>query len=168
MRVTPFIETLPYALYRAEQVREFDRIAIQEFGIPGSELMERAGSRAFQLLQERWPQVTRITVVCGAGNNAGDGYVVARLARQAGLHVQLLSLADPLKLTGDALAMADAWRQLGGEITPYQSLPRETELIVDAILGTGLEREVVGYWAEAVQASMTIQPRCWRSTSLPV
>ncbi len=135
-----------------QQVREFDRIAIQEFGIPGAELMERAGSRAFQLLQELWPQAARITVVCGAGNNAGDGYVVARLARQAGLQVQILSLSDPLKLTGDALAMADAWQQLGGEIEPYEALPRATELIVDALLGTGLERDVTGYWAEAVQA----------------
>lgn len=148
----PFTETLPYALYRAEQVREFDRIAIQEFGIPGAELMERAGSRAFQLLQELWPQLEHVTVICGVGNNAGDGYVVARLAKQAGLDVQLLSLGDPGKLKGDALAMADAWRQPGGEIKSFEGLPRETGLIVDAILGTGLEREVTGRWAEAIHA----------------
>lgn len=148
----PFTETLPYALYRAEQVREFDRIAIQEFGIPGAELMQRAGSRAFQLLQELWPQATHITVICGVGNNGGDGYVVARLARQAGLQVQLLSLGDPAKLHGDALVMADAWREQAGEIDPYAGLPKKTDLIVDAVLGTGLEREVTGHWAEALQA----------------
>ena len=66
MRVMPFTETLPYALYRAEQVREFDRIAIEEFGIPGAELMERAGSRAFQLLRELWPEVRAIRSPCTA------------------------------------------------------------------------------------------------------
>lgn len=152
MRVMPFTEDLPYALYRAEQVREFDRIAIQEFEIPGAELMERAGGRAFQLMQMRWPQAARITVICGAGNNGGDGYVLARLALKAGLQVELRSLADPAKLEGDAQVMADAWRELGGEILPYAGFSRETELIVDAILGTGLEREVSGVWAEAIEA----------------
>lgn len=148
----PYTEALPYALYRAEQVREFDRIAIQEYGIPGAELMERAGSRCFQLMRELWPEARQITLVCGAGNNAGDGYVVARLARQAGLVVRLLTLADPARLRGDALTMADAWRALGGEIEPYHELPKKTDLIVDAILGTGLEREVTGSWAEVIAA----------------
>ncbi|MDJ0807018.1 MAG: NAD(P)H-hydrate dehydratase [Gammaproteobacteria bacterium] len=152
MRVMPFTENLPYALYRAEQVREFDRIAIQEFGIPGAELMERAGSRSFQLLQTLWPRVRRITVVCGAGNNGGDGYVVARLAHQAGIQVELLSLGDPARLEGDALGMAEAWWELGGEVRPFDGLSRETELIVDGILGTGLQREVTGRWAEAIEA----------------
>jgi NAD(P)H-hydrate epimerase len=152
MRVMPFTETIPYALYRAEQVREFDRIAIQEYGIPSAELMLRAGSRAFQLIEHRWPQARRILVVCGAGNNGGDGYVVARLAKQAGLEVQLYTLADPAKLRGDALSMADAWCAAGGEIEPFGGLPKQCDLIVDAILGTGLEREVSGDWAAAIEA----------------
>jgi NAD(P)H-hydrate epimerase len=152
MRVMPFTETLPYALYRAEQVREFDRIAIQEYGIPGAELMLRAGSRAFELIEYRWPEARRMVIVCGAGNNAGDGYVVARLARQAGREVRLFSLADPAKLKGDALTMAHAWRTAGGEIEPYTGLPAQCDLLVDAILGTGLEREVTGTWAEAIEA----------------
>lgn len=152
MRVIPSTETLPYALYRAEQVREFDRIAIQEYGIPGAELMLRAGTRTYQLIEQLWPTAARIAIVCGAGNNGGDGYVVARLAKQAGRQVRLFSLADPTKLHGDALTMADAWRASGGEIEPYAGLPARCELIVDAILGTGLEREVSGAWAEAIQA----------------
>jgi NAD(P)H-hydrate epimerase len=150
MRAMPFIETLPNALYRADQVREFDRIAIQEFAIPGAELMERAGSRAFQLLRDVWPEVASVTIVCGAGNNAGDGYVVARLAKQQGLEVLLLSLTDPRKLKGDAAGMAERWRSAGGEIQPYGGLPKRTGVIVDAILGTGLERPVEGAWASAV------------------
>jgi NAD(P)H-hydrate epimerase len=152
MRVMPFTETLPYALYRAEQVREFDRIAIQENGIPGAELMLRAGSRAFQLIEHLWPKATRLVIVCGVGNNAGDGYVVARLARQAGRQVRLFSLADPARLKGDALTMAEAWRSAGGEIESYTGLPAQCDLLVDAILGTGLEREVTGDWAEVIEA----------------
>lgn len=93
---------LPFALYRAAQVRELDRIAIQERGIPGYTLMSRAGEAAFQRLRQHWPEARRIVIACGGGNNGGDGYVVARLARQAGLEVQVLTLADPETLRGDA------------------------------------------------------------------
>ena len=101
---------LPFALYRAAQVRELDRIAIQERGIPGYTLMNRAGDAAFQRLRLRWPNARRIAVICGGGNNGGDGYVVARLARQAGLEVQVLTLADPQTLRGDAQT---AWQDAG-------------------------------------------------------
>ena len=151
MRVMPRKQQLPYALYRAEQVREFDRIAIEEYGIAGSELMQRAGTRAFELLRERWPEAGEIAVVCGVGNNAGDGYVLARLATQAGLKVQLLQLGDPAKLRGDALAKAEAWRAEGGAIEAYQGLSGRIDLIVDAILGTGLERAVSGSWRKAIE-----------------
>jgi NAD(P)H-hydrate epimerase len=152
MRVMPFTETLPYALYRADQVREFDRIAIQEYGIPGAELMERAGSRAFQLLQTLWPAAKEILILCGSGNNGGDGYVVARLAKQAGIQARVLLLSDPAKVKGDALAMLRAWQEAGGEVEPYEGLPKRCDLIVDALLGTGLEREVSGRWAQAIEA----------------
>ncbi|HEX2245524.1 MAG TPA: NAD(P)H-hydrate epimerase, partial [Gammaproteobacteria bacterium] len=76
---------LPSMLYRADQVRLLDRYAIETCGIAGAILMERAGTAAFAVLRERWPGVRRISVLCGMGNNGGDGYVVARLAQQAGL-----------------------------------------------------------------------------------
>ena len=89
----------PLALYRAQQSREMDRRAI-DGGIPGFELMCRAGEAAFAQLQRRWPQARRIEVFCGGGNNGGDGYVVAALAKQAGLAVRLWALSNKLK--GDA------------------------------------------------------------------
>jgi NAD(P)H-hydrate epimerase len=150
MRVMPHIEKLPYTLYRASQVRAFDRIAIEEFAIPGAELMERAGSRAYQYMKQRWPNLSEIVVVCGMGNNGGDGYVVARLASQDGLQVRVLQLGDALQLKGDALMMAESWTALGHPIEPFGDLGNP-DLIVDAILGTGLEREVVGNWASAIK-----------------
>jgi NAD(P)H-hydrate epimerase len=146
----PSTDQLPYALYTAAQVREFDRIAIEEYGLPGGDLMERAGARAFHRLQQRWPGVSEILVVCGIGNNGGDGFVLARHALQGGLRVRVLQLGDAERLRGDALTMAAAWQAQGGEIEPYQGLPGKPGLIVDAILGTGLERDVDGHWAAAI------------------
>ncbi len=143
---------LPFELYRAAQVRELDRIAIEDRGIPGYTLMSRAGEAAFELLRQRWPDACRITVVCGGGNNAGDGYVVARLARQTGLDVRALTLANPDDLRGDALT---AWQDACAAGVPTTIFTAaglaDAELLVDAILGTGLEREVSGIWREAVE-----------------
>lgn len=150
MRVMPHTEELPYALYRARQVREFDRIAIEEYDIPGAELMERAGSGAYRFLKQRWPDLSEIVVVCGTGNNGGDGYVVARLASQAGLRVRVLQLGEAPQLKGDALIMAESWTALGHPIEPFEDLGNP-DLIVDAVLGTGLERDVTGRWASAIE-----------------
>ncbi|MFM1892410.1 MAG: hypothetical protein RLZ44_1487, partial [Pseudomonadota bacterium] len=151
-RVMPKTDQLPRALYRAAQVREFDRLAIEEFGIPGERLMEHAGAAAFALLRERWPEARDVTVVVGTGNNGGDGFVVARLALQAGLTVRVLQLGDRDRIGGDAALNARRYAELGGEWQHFQGLPGHTEVIVDAILGTGLERAVAGEWAEAIDA----------------
>lgn len=144
---------LPHALYHAAQVRELDRIAIQEFGIPGLTLMERAGRAAFEALRARWPAAQRIAVLCGTGNNGGDGFVVARLARETGLAVEVFQVGDPARIGGDALAAAQALRAAGVEPRNFEPGPvHGTEVIVDALFGTGLEREVTGVWREAVEA----------------
>jgi NAD(P)H-hydrate epimerase len=142
---------LPYDLYRAEQVRELDRTAIEDFSIPGLTLMQRAGAAAFRLLRWRWARAVDITVVCGTGNNGGDGFVVALLALEAGMRVRVLQLGDPERLRGDARSAADAYLGAGGQVKPYSEIPRETDLLVDAVLGTGLEREVEGGWRDALQ-----------------
>jgi NAD(P)H-hydrate epimerase len=148
----PLTNRLPHALYRAEQVRALDRSAIEDHGISGAELMQRAGAAAYRLLRMRWPEARDITVLCGSGNNGGDGYVVARLAREEGLAARVLRLGDPARLREDARAMADAYLAAGGEALPFAGLPRRTDLLVDALLGTGLERPVEGEWARAVEA----------------
>jgi NAD(P)H-hydrate epimerase len=94
--------------------------------------------------------VDEILVVCGIGNNGGDGYVVARRAYQAGLQVRVLQLGDQEKIKGDALLKAQAWRELDQTIEPYAGLPGRAGLIVDALLGTGLERDVSGIWKSVV------------------
>lgn len=150
-RPLPRIAVLPYALYRAEQVRALDRAVIDEFGIPGGILMERAGAAAFRILRERWGDVRSLTVLCGVGNNGGDGYVIARLALEGGYRVQVLQLGDSSRLQGDALEKASLYRSAGGTVEHFTGLPRDPGVIVDAILGTGLERPVQGQWADSIR-----------------
>ena len=143
---------LPYALYRASQVREFDRIAIEELGIGGGVLMERAGGGAFRAMRENWPDAREITVLAGLGNNGGDGYVVARLAQEAGLSPRVLQLGDPERISGDAREHAMRYRATGAAWEVFERLPRHTDVIVDALLGTGLDRAIEGRWAEVIRA----------------
>lgn len=151
-RVMPKTDRLPHALYRAEQVRALDRAVIEDFGIPGEVLMARAGAAAFALLRDHWPEAHDITVLAGVGNNAGDGFVLARLALEAGLTVRVLQLGDREKLAGDARLNAGRYQDAGGDWRPCDELPSRTDVIVDGIFGTGLSREVSGAWAAVIQA----------------
>ena len=93
---------LPIALYSTAQVRALDAHAIEVLGIPGYTLMKRAGEAALRYLRTRWPTAHRIVIVCGGGNNGGDGYVLARFAQAAGLTVTVLAAIAPEQLRGDA------------------------------------------------------------------
>jgi NAD(P)H-hydrate epimerase len=144
---------LPTHLYRAAQVRELDRLAIEGAGIAGATLMERAGAAAYSALRVHWPARRRIAVVCGVGNNAGDGLVLARFAQQAGLRVHVYQVGDAARLKGDALAAAEAWRSVGGQIESFaEGCLTGAGVVVDALFGTGLDREVEGPWRTAIEA----------------
>ena len=139
---------LPAELYTADQVRELDRIVIEERGIPSITLMERAGAGAFEVLTRRYPGATNLVVICGGGNNAGDGYVLARLAQQAGLDVRVVALVEPGQLKSDAAASAQKYLHTG---TVQDALSIDgADLIVDALLGSGLNRQVGGVFADAI------------------
>ena len=147
------MSTLPVNLYRAEQCRELDRLAIQEYGISGNILMERAGEAAFAALRAAWPEARRITVLCGIGNNGGDGFVVARLAREQGFDVDVYQIGDAARIQGDALAARQ--RLLGVDVVPrdWSGQPLDgTDVLVDALLGTGLGGEVRSPFREAIEA----------------
>ncbi len=147
------MQLLPEALYTAAQTRAFDQSAAGRFGLSGETLMERAGQAAFELLRWHWPRARRITVVCGPGNNGGDGYVVARCAHAAGLTVQVQTLGDPRKLHGAALAARERCEASGVWLAPFASETlRDCDLLVDALFGTGMERELSGEWRAAVEA----------------
>ena len=129
------------ALYTAEEMRALDAWAIEDQGVPSLELMERAAGEVARAVTAMAPD-RPVRIVCGKGNNGGDGLVVARLLREHGLDAVALLLADPPQLSPDARANferlpADAWRRLdAAELT---SALEGAEVIVDAMLGTGFE-----------------------------
>ena len=132
-------------------MRELDRLCIDRHGIAGYELMQRAGLALFKRLMSRYPEARSLAVCCGAGNNAGDGYVVARLALQQGLGVRLIALSDPNRLSGDAAQAARDFLHNGGEVLDAAVDLEGCDVIVDALLGTGLDREVQGEYLEWIE-----------------
>ncbi len=123
------------------------------FGLDEDDLMARAGLAAWRLLLDRWPQAQRIGIVCGPGNNGGDGYVLAELARSSGRHVFVLRLHDQVKPGASARA-ADAYLQAGGEVSTFiadDALP-QADVWVDALFGIGLHRALEGAAADIVAA----------------
>lgn len=143
----------PVNLYRPEQIKALEQFVIQRGIISGFELMSRAGAAVFECLRERYPMVQNIAVFCGAGNNAGDGYIVAALALQVDLTVCVYSVADTANLKGDARMAYEQYLQAGGEIKPF--ITNEiiaAELCVDALFGTGLSRPITGLFAQAIEA----------------
>jgi NAD(P)H-hydrate epimerase len=140
------------ALYRCEQIRACEQLATSVFQIDENELMSRAGAEAFSHIIKLYPRVKHIAVFCGAGNNAGDGYVVARLAHEHGLVVtiyQCKAVADLPPAGHYAALQATA---AGVECQPAdEPLDGDVELIVDALLGIGLKGPVHGVIAAAIQ-----------------
>ena len=142
-------------LYKASQVRELDRRTIAG-GIESFALMQRAASSAWHSFRSRWPQARSVTVLCGGGNNGGDGHVLAALAMQSGLKVQRLSLKPRDVLSGDVARAAELATAAGvgfEEWHPHTTLVGE--VIVDALLGTGLSGEVEGSIKQAIKAINT-------------
>jgi len=161
MNETLTIDRLPTRLYRAEQVRELDRVAIQDQGIPGLTLMRRAGAAVFRVLTEGYPKPSQVSIFCGVGNNGGDGYVVAVLAKQQGIPVRVIQVGDGEKVTGDALQVKRLAQQDGIEIVPFsEALSVPDGVIVDALLGTGLSGDVRGDFLAAIN--------CINQSGLPV
>ena len=125
-------------------------MCIEQHGIAGYELMQRAGLSLFQQIQSRYPDCRSMTIFCGAGNNAGDGYVIATLARAAGIDAEVWALIDPQQLQGDAATAAQAYLEDGGAVELDFDSRKPGDLVVDAILGTGLDRPVEGCFLEVI------------------
>ncbi|MBI5094448.1 MAG: NAD(P)H-hydrate epimerase [Candidatus Hydrogenedentes bacterium] len=130
----------------AAQMREADRRCIEEIGIPGAVLMNNAGIAVFREIR-RGP----VGIVCGKGNNGGDGFVVARLALLAGLETRVVLVGDPQAVTGDAAVYMRVYENLGGRILDVQEPKavaiavdslKDCSVLVDALLGTGTKGAV--------------------------
>lgn len=141
----------------AAEMREIDRVTSERFGVPSLTLMEDAGTAIADFVLSHYPSAKRIGVVCGKGNNGGDGFVAARKLHEAGREVRVLLLAEPAELGGDA---AEMFRRLSVSLVVVQSHEDlksdraqavfDADVLVDAILGTGFRPPASGLYAEAI------------------
>ncbi|MDH0746611.1 NAD(P)H-hydrate dehydratase [Pseudomonas sp. GD03842] len=150
--------TFPDALYSAAQVRDLDARLIAA-GTPGFELMQRAAHAAWRAIRRRWPEGRELTVLAGHGNNAGDGYLIAMLARRAGWRVTVLAVGGTAVMTGDAEAAYKDALDEQVEVLPWHQ-QRLAGIVVDALLGTGIKGDVRAPYASAIE--------CINDSGLPV
>lgn len=140
-------------LYTGAQVKEMDRAAIVS-GTPGIVLMKRAGRAAFEAIVKRWPGQA-LCILCGGGNNGGDGYVVAALAKQAAIDVSVYFTKSHDNLKGEAKRAAEFARQELVPMSPMESLPAPSSLpdsvVVDALLGIGVKGELASDYKQAIE-----------------
>ncbi|MBT3504583.1 MAG: NAD(P)H-hydrate dehydratase [Piscirickettsiaceae bacterium] len=143
---------LPHDLYTAAQIRELERIVAEDHNISFSELMTRAGASALSTIKQQWPKAERILVLCGTGNNGGDGFELARQALADNYRVEVIQIGDDKLLTKIAFDAKDALLSTGKEIQGFQEELPPADVIVDAIFGTGINRPVEGQAKEVIQA----------------
>ena len=153
----------------AQEMREIDRQTIEEIGIPGTVLMEHAGTAVVRAIHGHFPECQRIAVIVGKGNNGGDGLVVARQLALAGQPVQIFLVSAPESFAGDALTNLQIAQNLDlpirtilfeEELAATKSQIASSDLIVDSIFGTGLRGGVRGFIGEVI--------KCINETGKPV
>lgn len=139
----------------AAEMREIDRLTSERYSVPSLTLMENAGTAVAEFVLHEYPQAKRIAVVCGKGNNGGDGFVAARKLQEAGREVKVILLAPAVELRGDAAAMFSRLPLKAREAKSAADLQSarkdfDADLLIDAILGTGFRPPVNGLYADAI------------------
>ena len=141
----------------AAEMREIDRVTSERFGVPSLTLMENAGTAVAEFALAAYPEAKRIGIICGRGNNGGDGFVAARKLREAGREVRVVLLAEPADLRGDAAEMFKRMQASPLVLRSQDELMSGTahgafdaDLLIDALLGTGFHPPVSGLYAEAI------------------
>jgi len=147
-----------YYCYSSEAIRNIDYLMVEQGFVDNSyELMKRAAQALLDFVNRKYSNIEHITIICGAGNNAGDGYALARLIklqdREPQIKVHVISIIEPEKLSGDAHQAYLDWVECGGIIEPMEEAHfPATDLIVDALIGTGLDRALEDEWYDTVAA----------------
>src|SRR6266545_927210 len=134
-------------LLTAEEMAKADRLTI-EGGVKGATLMENAGRAVADEVSRRYPDAATVAVLCGPGNNGGDGFVAARHLKERGYKVRLGFNGDPARLPADAAVMAKRWEGAREPLRP--DLLTGAEVVVDALFGAGLARPIEGELAALI------------------
>jgi NAD(P)H-hydrate epimerase len=137
-------------LYTTKQIRQLEQLAIKN-GVTADMMMQRAGEAVLQTITDRYPNISSMVVFCGSGNNGGDGYVVARLAHEKGVKIQVRHLGELNKLQNEAKRAMQACKQSGVIINPFDVDESLTaDIFVDALLGIGLKGKIKSNYAQAI------------------
>src|SRR5690606_1337906 len=149
-------------IYTAEQVRVGEQEAATACDVSMAQLMQRAAQACLSAIQAHQPAPASLFIVCGPGNNGGDGWVLARLAQHAGYKVQVAATEPKSELANLA---AQAWRDQGGLVLELEALSAEhfhgVDVVVDAMLGNGLSRDMTAPFADAVELINRHEGVCW-------
>ncbi|HET9843664.1 MAG TPA: NAD(P)H-hydrate dehydratase [Gammaproteobacteria bacterium] len=139
-------------LYDVQTITKIETKAIQEWGVPAFELMQRAGRVAFEVIREQWSLAKKFAVICGSGNNAGDGYVLAKLLLEDDFKVDVYSVLDPSSaLSGVAELARQEFLSTGNSIKVLPNRLEAVDVIVDALLGIGFIPPLRTEWQKAIQ-----------------
>jgi ADP-dependent NAD(P)H-hydrate dehydratase / NAD(P)H-hydrate epimerase len=147
----------------AAEMREVDRLTTARYGIPGLTLMENAGASVAEFIARRWPNFARqrILVLCGKGNNGGDGFVAARRLRELGAKPEVYLFAAQEDLQGEAATNCKRWQEVSGalqlvrnsgDLQGIRTTLESADIVIDALLGTGMRGAAEGLFAETIEA----------------
>ncbi|WP_027276120.1 bifunctional ADP-dependent NAD(P)H-hydrate dehydratase/NAD(P)H-hydrate epimerase [Leminorella grimontii] len=146
--------SLPHSVFSAEWVRENEKVGARYHGLSLYQLMENAGEAAFGLCRRLYPDARRWLVLCGHGNNGGDAYVVARFARQYGMEVTVIGGGPEQRLPDEAKRAREHWVNNYGQVLSYDAAwPSQCDLIVDGLLGNGVQGEPKEPYASLIRAA---------------
>jgi len=143
---------LPHDVYTAEQTRKLEQIVIEQHHISAATLMSRAGAAALSSIKTHWSQAEHLLIICGIGNNGGDGFELARQALANDYRVSVIQVGDEAKMTTESAAARDALLITGAKIQRFDEKLPATDIIVDALFGTGLNRACTGEYKAAITA----------------
>jgi ADP-dependent NAD(P)H-hydrate dehydratase / NAD(P)H-hydrate epimerase len=152
----------------AAEMREVDRLTTEKYRVPSLTLMENAGRSVAELIQARFPDVKQrhFTVLCGKGNNGGDGFVAARYLRRMGARVSVYLIGNARDVKTDAAVNLKRWNRTGKRLVEVSSRKRltlafqDSDIIVDALVGTGARGPLEGQFADVVKAVNQHEPGC--------
>jgi NAD(P)H-hydrate epimerase len=141
-----------YYVLNHEQMQACDRLTTERMGVPSLVLMERAALAVFDVICSRYPDCRRVLILCGSGNNGGDGFALARLLLLKGIRADVLFVGKHASMTEQTRTECAIFENYGGTLLPDDAPLKDYDLIADALFGIGLSRDIIGRYADLIRA----------------
>ncbi len=139
-------------LYLTKQVYQLDHLAIEQDRQPAKQLMKKAAVSVWQAIQQRWTSLQSIAIFAGPGNNGGDAFAIACLAKDAGINVQVFFFGDLSRQSAESQFFRESWEQSGGATDTWDGQGLHCDLIVDGLLGIGLNKLLDDQWQRTIRS----------------